>query len=90
MRITINQQPQTTLHNKETTVQICQNMLNQNTKKSPGIYFRALFNCTGEMGMDNFGDQNNSLYFYFVTNMWKKIEVRLKLIYEALGKNNIL
>ena len=44
-------------------------MLNQNTKKSPGIYFRALFNCTGEMGMDNFGDQNNSLYFYFVTNM---------------------
>lgn len=42
------------------------------------------------MGMDNFGDQNNSLYFYFVTNMWKKIEVRLKLIYEALGKNNIL
>ena len=37
-------------------------MSNQNTKNSPGIEF-ALLNCTEEMGMDNFGYLNNSLYF---------------------------
>ena len=39
---------------KETTVQSYQKILNQNIKKSLGIE-GALFNCTGEMGMDNFG-----------------------------------
>ena len=50
-------------------------MLNKNTKKSPEIK-RELFNCTGEMGMDNFGCLNSSLIlfcFYFVTNLRKKI-----------------
>ena len=51
-------------------------MLNQNTKKSPGIYFRALFNCTGEMGMDNFGDQNNSLSLFLFCN--KTCEKKLR------------
>ena len=51
-----------TLQNKETTAQSYQKMSNQNTKKSNGIEF-ALLNCTGEMGMDNFGYLSSSLYF---------------------------
>ena len=54
---------------------------NQNTEKSPGIEFK-LFNCMGEMGMDNFAYLNNSLslfYFYFVTNLRKKIMVDVHL-----------
>ena len=42
------------LQNKGTNVQSYQKLLNQNTKKNSGIKF-ALFNCTGEMEMDNFG-----------------------------------
>ena len=49
------------LQNKEANVQNYQKMLNQNTKKNPGIEF-ALFNCKGEMGMDNFGYLSNLLY----------------------------
>ena len=50
------------LQNKETTNQSYRKMLNQNTKKSPGIEF-ALFACTEEMRMDSFGFLNCSLYF---------------------------
>ena len=69
-------EPQTTLQNKETTVQNYWKIWNQNTKKIPGLDF-ALFNCTREMGMHNFGYLNSWLslfYFYFVTNprnLWR-------------------
>ena len=43
----------TMLQSKETAVQNYWKMSNQNTKKSPGIQFK-LFNCTGEMIIDNF------------------------------------
>ena len=46
-------------------------MSNQNCKKSPAIEF-ALFNCTGEMNVDNFGYLNSSLYLYFVTKLPEK------------------
>ena len=46
-------------------------MSNQNYKKSPAIEL-ALFNCTGEMNMDNFGYLNSSLYLYFVTKLPEK------------------
>ena len=63
----------TTLQNKETTVQSYQKILNQNTKKSPGIK-GTLFNCTGEMGMDNFGCLNSSLsLLLFCSKTAKKI-----------------
>ena len=40
-------------------------MSNQNTKKSSGIDV-ALSNCTGEIGMNNFGCLNSSFsLFYF-------------------------
>ena len=76
-------EPRVTLQNKEATVQSYRKMSKQNTKKSPeleGVYF----NCTGEIGMDNFGCLNSSLslfYFYFVTSLQKKIVacVRLQL-----------
>ena len=32
----------------------------------------ALFNCTGEVRINNFGCLSSSLYFYFVTNLRKK------------------
>ena len=51
-----------TLQNKETTAQSYQKMSKQNAKKSPGIDF-ALFNCTREIGTDNFGYLNSALYF---------------------------
>ena len=54
---------QTTLQNKETTVQSCRKILNENTKKSSGIE-GSLFNCTGEMEMDNFACMNGSLYLF--------------------------
>ena len=56
-------------------------MLNKNTKKSSEIK-RELFNCTGEMGMDNFGCLNSSFIlfcFYFVTNLRKKFMAYLRL-----------
>ena len=56
-------EPQTTLQNKETTVQSCLEILKENTKKSSGIE-GALFNCKGEMGMDNFACMNGSLYLF--------------------------
>ena len=69
------QEPQTTLKKKETTAQSYREMLNQNiTKKSPGIQF-ALFSCTREMEIDQFGYLNSSIflfYFYFMTNLRKK------------------
>ena len=56
-------EPQTTLQNKETTVQSCRKMLNKNAKKSPEIE-GAIFKCTREMEMDNFGHLNSSLYLF--------------------------
>ena len=53
-------------------------MLNQNTKKNPEIE-GALFNCAGEIGMDDIGCLNSSLslcYFYFVTSLQKNYGVR--------------
>ena len=47
-------------------------MSNKNIKKSPGIE-GALFNCTGEMGMDYFGCLISLLHFYFSTNPRLKI-----------------
>ena len=65
-------EPQTTLENKETTVQSYQKMSNQNTKNRPKVEF-SLFNYTGEMGMDNFGWLISSLSFFLsVTNLRKK------------------
>ena len=65
-------EPQTTLENKETTVQSYQKMSNQNTKNRPKGEF-SLFNYTGEMGMDNFGWLISSLSFFLsVTNLRKK------------------
>ena len=55
-------EPQTTLQNKETTLQSYRKMSNKNTEKSQPIE-GALFNWTGEMGMDNIGCLNSSLYF---------------------------
>ena len=75
-------EPQTRSQNKETTVQNYQEMLNQNTKKSPGIEI-ALFNCTGETGIDNSGRLNSSLssfYSYFVTNLRKKNMAYVRLL----------
>ena len=46
-------------------------MTNQSTKKSPAIEL-ALFNCTGETGMDNFGYLNSSFYFLFCNELAKK------------------
>ena len=40
-------------------------MSNRSTNKRSGIGF-ALFNCTGDMGMNNFGYLNSS--FYFISN----------------------
>ena len=53
---------QTMLQNKETTVQIYWKMSNQNTKRSPAIE-DGLFNCTREIGMDNFGCS----FLYFIS-----------------------
>ena len=67
--------PEITLQNKEATVQTYWKKSNQNTEKSPRID-DALFNFTGEMGMDNFECLNSSLssfYFYFVTSQQKKL-----------------
>ena len=58
-------EPQTTLQNKETTVRSYRKMFNQSTSKRPGIEF-VLFNCTEEMGMDNFVYLNSS--FCFISN----------------------
>ena len=58
-------EPQTTLQTKETTIQSYQEMLNQNTKKSPEIKV-VLFNCTGEMGMGNFGRLSSSLSLFYI------------------------
>ena len=55
-------EPQTTLQNKETTLQSYRKMSNKNTEKSHPIE-GALFNCRGEMGMDNIGSLNSSFYF---------------------------
>ena len=51
------------LRNKETTVQRYQKILNQNTKKNPGIEV-ALFNFTGDMGINNFGCLTSSFSFF--------------------------
>ena len=53
------------LQNKETTVQRYQKILNQNTKKNPGIEV-ALFNFTGDMGIDNSGCLTSSFSFFFL------------------------
>ena len=53
------------LQNKVTTVQRYQKILNQNTKKNPGIEV-ALFNFTGDMGIDNFGCLTSSFSFFFL------------------------
>ena len=59
---------------KHWPIQSYRKMSNQNTNNNPGIEF-ALFNCTREMGTENFSCQNSLLslfYFYFVTNLRKK------------------
>ena len=68
------------LQNKETTVQRYQKILNQNTRKNPGIEV-ALFNFTGDMGIDNFGCLTSSFafFFYFVMNLQKE-----KIMWRAL------
>ena len=76
-----NKEPQITSQNKETTIQSFRKMLNQNTKKSAGIEF-ALFDYTGEMGMDNFGCLNSSLSLFFFKRICGKkfiMYVRLQL-----------
>ena len=68
-------EPQTTLQNKETTVQSYHIMSNINTKKNPGIE-GAHFNCIGVMGLDSFGSLNSSFslfYFYLAMNLREKI-----------------
>ena len=57
-------EPHTTLQNKEITLQSYRKMLNQNTKKSPGVEF-AIYNCTEEMGMDNEPANKNLCCTYF-------------------------
>ena len=52
------------IQNKETTAQSCRKILNKKTKKSPWIE-GALFNCTGEIGLDNFDCMHGSLFFFF-------------------------
>ena len=42
-------------------------MPNQSTKKSPEIEF-TLFNSTGEMEMDNFGNPNSSFILFLFCN----------------------
>ena len=54
------------LKNKETIVQCYVVMLNQNTKKRPGVKF-ALFDWTGVMEMDNFGYLNSSINFFYIS-----------------------
>ena len=74
---------QSTLQNKETTLQSYGKIPNQNTKKSPGIDC-ALFNCARKKN-DNFSCLNcscSSFYFYFGTNLWKKF-----MAYELLQLN---
>ena len=68
-------EPQTTLQNKETTVQSYHIMSNINTKENPEIE-GAHFNCIGVMGLDSFGCLNSSFslfYFYLAMNLRKKI-----------------
>ena len=68
-------EPQIKLQNKETAAKSYRKMLNQSTKRSSGIEVR-IFNCTGDMGMRNFGylDGSNILiYFYFITTLQKKL-----------------
>ena len=60
-------EPQTTLQNKETDVQSYQKMSNQNTKNSLRIEF-VFYNCTEDMGMDNFGYLNSSHYVILFCN----------------------
>ena len=62
-------EPQTTLQNKETTVQSYRKMLIQKNKKSLGIKLKV-FNCTGEMGMDNFVCLNSSLALFRSTHTY--------------------
>ena len=55
-------EPQTTLQNKETMYNAIGKCRIKTPKKSPRIKF-ALSICTGEIGMNNFGYLNSSLYF---------------------------
>ena len=73
-------EPQETLQNKETTVQNYRKMSNQYTNESPRIEF-ALFNCTREMGIGNFGKSEylNLFYFYFVTSLRRKFMAHVRL-----------
>ena len=64
-KLLLIEKPQTTLQNKQTTVQSYQKMSNQNRKKNPGMKF-ALFNCTGEKEMDISGYLNSLHYFTFI------------------------
>ena len=73
-------EPQT-LQNRETTVQSYRKISNHNTTTIPGIEF-VLFNCTGEMGMDDFGYLKSSLYIISIrnaTNLRKKIMAYVRL-----------
>ena len=46
---------------------------NQNTRKSPAIE-GMLFNCTGELGIDDFGCLNSSLALFLLCNEPAKIK----------------
>ena len=59
-----SKEPQITLQNKETAVQSHQKISIENTKKNLGIKV-ALFSCTGELVMDNFGCLNSSLSLFY-------------------------
>ena len=63
------------LQNKDTTVQSCRKMSNQNTKKSPVDWSCTFQLYGGGIGMDHFGCLNNSLllYFYFIIDLQKKL-----------------
>ena len=65
-------------------------MLNKNTKKSTGIE-GALFNCMGEMGMDNFGCLKSSLSFFlflFYNEPAEKIMAYVRLQLNTLSHHS--
>ena len=63
------------------------------TKKNPGVE-GTLFNCTGEMGMNNFEYLNSSLSLFLLCDKPAKQEfmmyVRLQLTPSPIGASKIL
>ena len=83
-------EPQTTLLNKETTVQSYRKMSIQKHQEEPR-HRSCTFNCTGEMGMDNFGCLNCSFALFLLFNETAKkktmayIRLQLKLPIPPIG-----